>query len=112
MLATTNGVVAGSISGGCVDSGAATEIAGAIERGGPKLVTFDVSHERAWEVGFACGGTIKVLVEPAVRPEILAAAAGRAAKSLPPRSKVPTWVTAPGSWKTAGSRAPSHRSFP
>jgi xanthine dehydrogenase accessory factor len=35
-----------------------------------------VSDERAWEVGLSCGGTIKVLMEPAVRPELLAAARG------------------------------------
>jgi xanthine dehydrogenase accessory factor len=76
MLATADGVIAGSVSGGCVEGATAMEIAGAIERGGPRLVTFGVSHERAWEVGLACGGTIKVLVEPSVRPEILAAARG------------------------------------
>ncbi len=76
MLATAGGRLAGSVSGGCVEGAVATEIAEAIERGTPKLVTFGVSDERAWEVGLSCGGTIKVFVEPAVRPEILAVAAG------------------------------------
>src|ERR687892_2880658 len=76
MLATSGGVMAGSVSGGCVEGATATEIAEAIERGTPKLVTFGVSDERAWEVGLACGGTIKVFVEPTVRPEVLAAARG------------------------------------
>lgn len=76
MLATKGGVMAGSVSGGCVEGATATEIAAAIERGTPRLVTFGVSDEKAWEVGLACGGTIKVLVEPAVRPEVLAAARG------------------------------------
>jgi xanthine dehydrogenase accessory factor len=35
-----------------------------------------VTDERAWEVGLACGGTIRVFVEPEVRPEVLAAARG------------------------------------
>jgi xanthine dehydrogenase accessory factor len=76
MLATAAGAIAGSVSGGCVESATATEIGEAIARGTPKLVTFGVTHERAWEVGLACGGTIKVLVEPAVRPQILEAAGG------------------------------------
>jgi xanthine dehydrogenase accessory factor len=76
MLATADGVIAGSVSGGCVESATAVEIAGAIERGTPRLVTFGVSDERAWEVGLACGGTIKVFVEPSVRPDVLAAARG------------------------------------
>jgi xanthine dehydrogenase accessory factor len=76
MLARADGAIAGSVSGGCVEGATAIEIAAAIERGVPKLVTFGVSHERAWEVGLACGGTIKVFVEPTVRPEILAAARG------------------------------------
>ncbi|MBA3260696.1 MAG: XdhC family protein, partial [Gemmatimonadales bacterium] len=76
MLATRDGVMAGSVSGGCVESATALEIAEAIGRGSPKLVTFGVSDEKAWEVGLACGGTIKVLVEPGVRPEVLAAARG------------------------------------
>ena len=76
MLATPDGVMAGSVSGGCIEGATATEIAAAIERGTPKLVTFGVSHEQAWEVGLACGGTIKVFVEPSVRPEVLDAARG------------------------------------
>lgn len=76
MLATGAGVIAGSVSGGCVEGAAASEIAAAIERGSTRLVTYGVSDEQAWEVGLACGGTIKVLVEPEVRPEVLAAARG------------------------------------
>jgi xanthine dehydrogenase accessory factor len=52
------------------------EVGEAIARGSPKLVTFGVSDERAWEVGLACGGTIRVFVEPSVRAEVLDAASG------------------------------------
>ena len=90
MLATADGAMAGSVSGGCVEGATATEIGAAIGRGTPKLVTFGVSHERAWEVGLACGGTIKVFVEPSVRPDILAAARG------PGGEVVATVVEGPG----------------
>lgn len=76
MLVAANGKLAGSVSGGCVEVATALEIEAAIARGSPKLVTFGVTDERAWEVGLACGGTIKVFVEPTVRPEVLQAARG------------------------------------
>jgi xanthine dehydrogenase accessory factor len=76
MLATADGRIAGSVSGGCVESATASEIADAIARGSSKLVTFGVTDERAWEVGLACGGTIRVLVEPVVRREVIDAAGG------------------------------------
>jgi xanthine dehydrogenase accessory factor len=76
MLATRSGTMAGSVSGGCVEAATAGEIGAALERGTPRLVTFGVSDEQAWEVGLACGGTIKVFVEPTIRPEVLAAARG------------------------------------
>jgi xanthine dehydrogenase accessory factor len=82
MLAASDGAIAGSVSGGCVESATALEIQEAITRGSPKLVTFGVTNERAWEVGLACGGTIKVFVEPTVRPSLLDAARGSAGEVL------------------------------
>ena len=78
---TANGTIAGSVSGGCVETATALEIEAAIVRGSPKLVTFGVTDERAWDVGLACGGTIKVFVEPTVRPEVLQAARETAVRS-------------------------------
>ena len=34
-----------------------------IETGTPQLLDFGVTDERAWEVGLACGGKLKVFVE-------------------------------------------------
>lgn len=74
LLATPDGRMAGSVSGGCVETAAAEEIRAAIARGTARRVSWGVTHERAWEMGLSCGGTIEVLIEPAVRPELLAAA--------------------------------------
>ena len=50
--------------------------------GVPQLLDFGVTDERAWEVGLACGGKLKVFVEKlAMTPELLARLqAARAAK--------------------------------
>jgi xanthine dehydrogenase accessory factor len=74
LLATPSGKLAGSVSGGCVESAAAQEIAAVIADGKPKRVTYGVSNARAWEVGLACGGTIEVLVQPEVPSVVLQAA--------------------------------------
>lgn len=74
LLATLDGRMAGSVSGGCVETAAAEEIRSAMASGTPRKVGWGVTHERAWEMGLSCGGTIEVFVEPAVRPELLEAA--------------------------------------
>jgi xanthine dehydrogenase accessory factor len=76
LLATAGGRMAGSVSGGCVEAAVVEAIGDAIRSGTFRLLTFHVTHERAWEVGLACGGSIEVLVEPTVRPDVLAAARG------------------------------------
>jgi xanthine dehydrogenase accessory factor len=64
MAVTATGRMAGSVSGGCIE-GAVAEAALEILRGAaPKTLSFGVTNERAWEVGLACGGQVKVFVEP------------------------------------------------
>ena len=54
----------GSVSGGCVEGAVVAEALDVIESGKPKLVSFGVADETAWEVGLSCGGRISVYVEP------------------------------------------------
>ena len=54
----------GSVSGGCVEGAVVTEAIDVIGSGKPKVLEFGVSDETAWEAGLACGGTIRILVEP------------------------------------------------
>ena len=58
------GQIMGSVSGGCVEGAVVTEALEALVDGTPRMLTFGVSDETAFAVGLACGGTIKVLVEP------------------------------------------------
>lgn len=57
------GEFVGSVSGGCVEPAVIREAIEAIRDGRPRLLEYGVSHDRAWEVGLACGGTIEVWVE-------------------------------------------------
>ena len=59
-----NGDMTGSVSGGCVEGAVILEAQDAIEDGKHRVLTFGVSDENAFEVGLACGGQIRVLVEP------------------------------------------------
>ncbi|MCY1125991.1 XdhC family protein [Frigidibacter sp. RF13] len=58
------GEMAGSVSGGCVEGAVVAEALEALQDGKPRLLTFGVADEDAFAVGLACGGTIRVLVEP------------------------------------------------
>ena len=53
----------GSVSGGCIEGAVVTEALDVMESGESKLMEFGVSDAMAWEVGLACGGTVKVFVE-------------------------------------------------
>ena len=66
LIVTVNedGVVAGSVSGGCVE-GAVVEVAlRVLETGERGVHTFGYSDDEAFAVGLTCGGTIHLYVEP------------------------------------------------
>ena len=75
LLAAADGRIAGSVSGGCVEGAAYEEIERARRDGVSRVIRYGISDEQAWDVGLACGGTIDVLVEASVSPEIAAAGA-------------------------------------
>ncbi len=54
----------GSVSGGCVEGAVVTEALDVITSGVSKTIEFGVADETAWEVGLACGGRIRIYVEP------------------------------------------------
>src|SRR6266498_6006678 len=74
LLLASDGRIAGSVSGGCVEGAAAEQIERARASGNSRVIRYGISDEQAWDVGLACGGTIDVLVEP-VLPSIAVDAA-------------------------------------
>lgn len=64
MVVTRSGRIAGSVSGGCIEGAVAEAALESLETRQPKMLSFGVTNERAWEVGLACGGQVSVFVEP------------------------------------------------
>ncbi len=58
-----SGEIAGSVSGGCVESDVYENARDVLETGKPKLLCYGIKDEEAWEVGLPCGGEIDVFVE-------------------------------------------------
>lgn len=54
----------GSVSAGCVEGEVIAEAADVMAGGRPRLLEFGVADETAWRAGLACGGTIRILLEP------------------------------------------------
>jgi xanthine/CO dehydrogenase XdhC/CoxF family maturation factor len=54
----------GSVSGGCIEGAVIEGALEAMKNGAVQTLDFGVSDEQAWEVGLACGGQIRIFVEP------------------------------------------------
>ena len=64
LVVRDDGLFLGSVSGGCVEGAVVEEALGVMKAGLSKVLEFSVTNERAWEVGLACGGTVRIFVEP------------------------------------------------
>ena len=58
-----SGKLCGSVSGGCVENDVVEQAQEVFATGEPKLLSYGISDEQAWEVGLPCGGEIDVFVE-------------------------------------------------
>ncbi len=86
MVVSGAGAMMGSVSGGCVEGAVVLEARAALGDGRPRLLEYQVSDTDAFAAGLACGGTIRVLIEPvgtampeALLADLVAARAGRQA---------------------------------
>jgi xanthine dehydrogenase accessory factor len=73
LAVSDRGELAGSVSGGCVESDVVLTAQEVLGGGEPRLVTYGITDEMAFGVGLPCGGEIDVFVEElteAERPDV------------------------------------------
>ncbi|HYY76179.1 MAG TPA: XdhC/CoxI family protein [Gaiellaceae bacterium] len=67
LAVSERGEVAGSVTGGCVEPAVYDEAREVLAGGPPRLVTYGIADEEAFEVGLPCGGTVHIFIDLAVR---------------------------------------------
>jgi xanthine dehydrogenase accessory factor len=63
LAVSEQGELAGSVSGGCVESEVALTAREVLENGEPQMLTYGITDEQAGSVGLPCGGEIDVGLE-------------------------------------------------
>jgi xanthine dehydrogenase accessory factor len=88
MLIRADGSMVGTIGGGCTEAEVWTAAREVIETEKPRMLSFNLSQEAAYDNGLICGGRLNVYVEPILPiPTCYIFGAGHISKSL---SKVAT----------------------
>ena len=85
MAIRDDGLIEGSVSGGCVEASVIETASQLMTTGGAERLDFGVADETAWEVGLSCGGKISVWVcsKSAIQPELITDAASSIAARQP-----------------------------
>ena len=68
MVMSKNGLMEGSVSGGCVETDVMLHAQDIMDGQAPTVISYGVSSAKAWEVGLACGGKLDVMVEAIQSP--------------------------------------------
>ena len=67
LAVSEKGEVAGSVTGGCVEPAVYGEAQDVLSGGPPRLVSYGIADEEAFEVGLPCGGTVHIFLGMAER---------------------------------------------
>jgi xanthine dehydrogenase accessory factor len=62
LAVSDQGDVAGSVTGGCVEPAVYDEAQAVLAGGPPRLVSYGIADEEAFEVGLPCGGTVHIFL--------------------------------------------------
>lgn len=82
MIVSSGGRMAGSVSGGCVETTVYEEMMDLLDGGPPRTLHFGITEDMIWDVGLACGGTIDVFIQE-LDPELVAALGERVGQGEP-----------------------------
>ena len=63
LAVSETGEVAGSVTGGCVEPAVYEEARDVLTGGAPRLLSYGIADEEAFEVGLSCGGTVHIFVD-------------------------------------------------
>jgi xanthine dehydrogenase accessory factor len=75
MAVSERGDIAGSLTGGCVEPALYEEARAIFEGGAPRLNTYGIDDDDAFEAGLPCGGTIHVFLNE-LEPDVVEELAG------------------------------------
>ena len=64
MAIDIDGNIIGSVSGGCVENSVIAEGIESLKDKKHRIKDYGITNDLAWEVGLACGGKLKVLIQP------------------------------------------------
>ena len=67
LAVSEKGEVAGSVTGGCVEPAVYEEAQDVLAGGPPRLVSYGIADEEAFEVGLPCGGTVHIFLSTVER---------------------------------------------
>jgi len=67
LAVSEKGEVAGSVTGGCVEPAVYEEAQEVLAGGPPRLVSYGIADEEAFEVGLPCGGTVHIFLSTVER---------------------------------------------
>jgi xanthine dehydrogenase accessory factor len=56
------GAIAGSVTGGCIEPALVLEAEDLLAGGPPRVLTYGIADETAFEIGLACGGTVALVL--------------------------------------------------
>ncbi|HNR02300.1 MAG TPA: XdhC family protein [Anaerolineaceae bacterium] len=68
LVISSAGAIHGSVTGGCVEGAVFEEAGEVLKTGTPRLLSYGVTNEQAWDVGLSCGGAVEIFVETMANP--------------------------------------------